>query len=422
MAEIKLDFIDVKKNRVEFKYTVSEEIKKFFSNKLDFFYEYPEQYDLSKVPASVLSVPFVMNMMPLVWISNTELVVDSLDEVFYDSLSEVLSGFKRVHPDVTFGGKLTVKLLEKNEYKADDKKKALLFSGGVDAVSTLVTHFDEKPMLVNVWGADVHPNDLENHRVIEWDLMKFSKELKIPFIFIRSSIRWCFDEPFLSYYYKDTIHDTWWHGMQHGVGLLSLLAPYDYLENVSTNYIASTYTIKDIGVVRCISYPFVDSALKTGATQCYHDGFGYRRIDKMKNIVAFANGSEASNSIPLKVCFYPQRGENCCKCEKCLRTMAAVLVMGGTLSQFGFHPDYHEAEKYIKRFCDKNILTDDVLPFWTDIKKFLIENGTNNFRMNWIANYQFNTFRPKWYTPIEKQIRTCLGKIRHGMFKMRKRK
>lgn len=421
MPVIKLNAIITKRNRVDFSYTVSEEIKRFFSSELNFFYEYPEQYDLSKVPESILAVPFVMNMMPLVWISNTELMTDRLDDSFYNSLQDVLAGFKQVHPDVAFGGKLTVKQLEKNEYVPDETKKALLFSGGVDAVSTLVSHIDEKPMLINVWGADVHPDDMENHRVIERDLNRFSNELKLPFMFIRSSIRWCFDEPYLSEYYKDTIHDTWWHGMQHGVGLLSLLAPYDYLEKVSTNYIASSYTKRDIGKVRCISFPFVDSVLKMGPTQCIHDGFEKRRIDKMENIVTFAMGNKDVDSIPLKVCFHPRNGENCCKCEKCLRTMAAIMVMGGNLNQFGFIPDYSSAEDYIKRFCDRNIMSEEVITFWDEIREFVRENGTSNPKMNWIADYQFNTYQPKWYTPLETQIRIRLGRIRHALFEMRKK-
>lgn len=418
---IKLNAIVTRKNRVDFSYTVSEEIKNFFSSDLNFFYEYPEQYNLSNVPESILAVPFVMNMMPLVWISNTELVVNRLDDSFYNSLQDVLAGFRRVHPDVAFGGKLTVKQLEKNEYEVDDTKKALLFSGGVDAVSTLVTHIDEKPMLINVWGADVHPDDMENHRVIERDLNQFSKELRLPFMFIRSSIRWCFDESYLSEYYKNAIHDTWWHGMQHGVGLLSLLAPYDYLEKVSTNYIASSYTKRDIGTIRCISFPFVDSVLKVGTTQCFHDGFEKRRVDKIESIVASVARSKDKLLIPLKVCFYPRNGENCCKCEKCLRTMAAILVMGGNLGQFGFIPDYPNVENYIERFCDRNIVADDVITFWVELRGFVKKHGTSNLKMNWIADYQFNTFQPKWYTPLETRIRIRLGKIRHALFEMRKK-
>ncbi len=420
MPIIKLNTIKITKNRVDFFYTVSEEIKKFFSSDLNFFYEYPEQYDLSRVPKSILAIPFVMNMMPLVWISNTELLVNRLDYDFYDSLQYVLTGFKRVHPDVAFCGKLTVKQLEKNEYEVDHEKKALLFSGGVDAVSTLVTHFDEKPMLINVWGADVHPNDMENHKVIERDLIQFSEELKLPFFFIRSSIRWCFNEPYLSEYFKNMIHDTWWHGMQHSVGLLSLLAPYDYLERISTNYIASSYTEKDIGIVRCISYPFVDSMLKMGTTHCFHDGFEKRRIEKIENIVTFSAKNRVI--IPLKVCFHPSNGENCCKCEKCLRTMAEILAIGGELRQFGFFPDYSNVEMYIKRFCDKNILDEnDVLAYWRDTSEFVKKNGSRNSKMNWLVNYQFNTFCPKWYTQLETWIRIRLGKIRHKLFEMRKK-
>jgi hypothetical protein len=244
---------------------------------------------LDDIPESVLVIPFVMNFMPLIWISNGILIIDKLDATFFESLSDILKGYKKVHPNIDFKGKLSVKELEKNSYLPNADKKAMLFSGGADAVSTLVTHISEKPMLINIWGADIQLDDIENHNIIEKDLNFFTKENSLSFFFIKSSLRWCFDEDFLSKYYKPLTHDNWWHGMQHGVGLLSLLAPYDYLEKVSFNYIASSYTPKDVGIARCASYPFIDSKLKMMSTNCFHDGFENRRIDKINNIVSFAN-------------------------------------------------------------------------------------------------------------------------------------
>lgn len=421
MEKIILERIIVEKNKVEFEYNIPEKLRVFFNEKINFFYEYPEQYDLSEVPVSVLVIPFVMNLMPLIWISNALLIVDALDNAFYISLNEVLVGFQKVHPDVHFGGKLIVNQLVKNEYIPNIEKKVLLFSGGVDAISTLISHIDEKPMLINVWGADVHPYDTKNHKVIKRDLDKISMEMGLSFFVIRSSIRWCFNESYLSDYYRDTICDTWWHGMQHSVGLLSLLAPYDYLEKISTNYIASSYTEKHIGIVRCISYPFVDSKLKIVSTQCYHDGFELGRLDKIKNIVNFANELAHSQEIPMKVCFRPKNGKNCCKCEKCLRTMSVILAMGSPLERFGFYPDYHNPEQYIKKFCDRNILSEDVLSYWMDTSCYVKENGLSGFKMYWIADYQFNTFKSKWYSPFETSVRICLGKFRKILFEVRRR-
>ena len=418
MISIKLDKVTVNKNKVLFDYKIPDQIKKFFSDSMNFYYEYPEEIDLSTVPISILTVPFVMNMMPFIWISGSELLVDSLDETFFYSLNDVLEGFKKVHPKVEFSGKLSVEQLEKNEYKVDNNSKAMLFSGGVDAVSTLVTHMDEKPMLINIWGADIHPDDNNNHLLIKKDLENFSNEVGLPFFFIRSSIRWCFDERYLSEYYRDMIHDTWWHGMQHGVGLLSLLAPYDYVKKIAINYIASSYTEQDVGVVKCISYPFVDSMLKIASTICIHDGFEKRRIDKVENIVLYLK--EMDKKLSLKVCFRPQNGENCCKCEKCLRTMSAILIMNGEVRNYGFNPDYRIVEKYIKKFCDKTIFDESVLMFWRDIRDYVIEHGTKNSNMGWLSSYKFNTFKPKWYTPIETQIRIKLGKVRHWLFNVRR--
>lgn len=413
MNRIELKGIKIIGNRVEFNYTFSEQLSIFFSESIKFYYEYPENIDLECVPESILIIPFVMNVMPLAWISKSLVYVKCIDESFYYSLTNVLAGLKKIHPNIDFDGALEAEAIEKNDFEVHNENKVLLFSGGVDALSSLASHYSERPILVNVWGADIHPDDNENYSVIKQDLKSLSENMNLSLLTVRSSLRWFLNEPLLSSYYKNDIKDTWWHGMQHSVGLLSLLAPFDYIHNIKTNYIASSYTKEAIGVVRCVSFPFIDSCLKIGTTDCYHDGFEYSRINKVHNIVRLKRQEFPEINIPLKVCFYTQKGDNCCKCEKCLRTMAAILVLNEKIENYGFIPDYTNAEKYIKRFLDRTIISSVSLPFWKEISQYVIENGTKNRSIEWIGNYVYNTFKSKWYTPIENGIRIKLGKIRH---------
>ncbi len=333
MNKIKLKKINVVRNVVSFTYEKPKEIGKFFSQENDFFYEYPCGFDLSNVPNSILAIPFVMNFMPIAWMTNTSIHVDELDKSFYDCIPHILNGLKRVYPEVRFGGELIVDKVEENIYVTDGRP-AILFSGGVDAMSVLASHYKEQPTLVNVWGADVTLDDYDNHDVIDRDLSVIAKNVGVDYFYVKSSLRFCFVESELHKEFAPILKDYWWHGIQHSIGLLSLLAPYDYLCHVPVNYIASSFTEKQIGKVRCVNFPFIDDCVKIASTKCIEDGFDLRRIDKIMQIIAFA--SDKNTTLNMKVCFNPILGQNCCECEKCLRTIAAIIVGGVYRQNSGF--------------------------------------------------------------------------------------
>lgn len=44
------------------------------------FLEY--NYDISDIPNSILAIPFVSNVIPLVWITDSTILINELDESF----------------------------------------------------------------------------------------------------------------------------------------------------------------------------------------------------------------------------------------------------------------------------------------------------------------------------------------------------
>jgi len=53
-----------------------------------------------------------------------------------------------MYPEFSFKGKINVKNIIKNTYSNDNS--LVLFSGGVDAFQTLLSHIDEKPYLLTL--------------------------------------------------------------------------------------------------------------------------------------------------------------------------------------------------------------------------------------------------------------------------------
>lgn len=392
---VKLDRISVDKNTIYYEYSYDEDLSRFFNKTTAFFIEYPSKEDFTNVPESILAVPFVMNFMPLIWMTNSELNISSLDKSFYNSIPDILAGLRRVYPDVQFGGQLVVDRIIDNSVPTDGHP-VILFSGGVDAMSVLASHYSESPILVNVWGADIGLDDVENHDVIEKELSSLSKSLGVDYFYIKSSLRFCFVEYELHRNFAPILKDYWWHGIQHSIGLLSLLAPFDYLNHVPVNYIASSFTEKQVGHVRCVNYPFIDDCVSIASTKSKEDGFEYRRIDKINNIVDFSE--KQGVKLNLKVCFHPVFGQNCCVCEKCLRTIAIIIACGGTPSQYGFEVSEKEALLRIKRYVDKNILSEGALADWLGLQEYVLSNHCSEQKVKWLATYKFNNYKPSLVT------------------------
>lgn len=72
------------------------------------------------------------------------------------------------------------------------------------------------------------------------------------------------------------------------------------------------------------SNPITDRLLSSSSFSTVHDAAGFTRIDKIR---ALADWAEASSD--LRVCLRgKERDENCCRCEKCIRTILEYRLLG----------------------------------------------------------------------------------------------
>lgn len=77
---------------------------------------------------------------------------------------------------------------------------------------------------------------------------------------------------------------SWWHEFQHGMGLITLMAPVAYKEKVRRLYIASSYTA-DVKNLICTSGPSIDNFVQFSGCEVVHDGFESNRQEKVRYIV-----------------------------------------------------------------------------------------------------------------------------------------
>ena len=369
MEEIILTKIEKKENIVKYSFSITDGYKEFFSNK-DFVIEYPENID--SVPDGILAIPFVANVIPIIWITNGTLYIKNLDKDFYDCLTEVKKGYETLFPETRFEGNLIVDNV--TCINRDSNGTALLFSGGLDALNTLVEHLSEKPNLLTIWGSDIQYENTAGWEIVRQGVEDSAQKFNLPINTIRSSFREFDNEAALHNRFSKQLKDSWWHGIKHGIALLSHVAPYAYLHSISTVYIASSYCPAD-GMVRCASSPLTDNFVRFNGAKVIHDGFEYSRQDKIHNVVEYVK--RTGNPVSMRVCWETQTGSNCCRCEKCYRTMAGLLAEGANPQEYGFEkatetlPLMHS---YIICQCSHYVALQD---YWIHIRNKIIENKAN---------------------------------------------
>lgn len=354
--------------------------------------DYPEK--LCNISDAVLAIPFVCNVLPIIWLMNAELVVAELDKDFYDSIEKIKWGYINMYPAAMWRGKLKVESLVQYYMPNSTTNSIVFFSGGLDAVTTLYRHIDENPKLLSVWGADVEFDNKEGWSKIQQIIDDQAKRYNLDHINVRSSFR-KFDNEFnLEKDLCKPLKDGWWHGVKHGIGLIGHAAPIACLYNVKHIYIASSNCPED-GIVTCASHPTIDNNIRFCGAQIIHDGFEMSRQKKVQYIVGKRKETK-EDEIPLHVCWQSKTGNNCCRCEKCYRSMLAIWIEGDDPQKYGFDITTECFREIYREMALKYEYSKVIAIQWTQLQKGMRANQLmlkekNYYKdIKWVLEYDFN--------------------------------
>lgn len=340
--KIKVKKINIVDNFIKYDYEVLGEWSQYF-NKEKFFIEYSQ--NVEKVPYSIAVIPLLCNVLPIAWIFDAEILVEEIDKDFYESINDFKQGYIKMYPRIEFLGTVIANKIV--QFTQDNTNKSLaLFSGGVDAFYTFLSHIQEKPYIATIWGADISLNDYNGWSKVLNHTLETSNLYDVEGLWIKSSFRMFIDEGKLTNAVYSKANDGWWHGFQHGIGLIGHIAPITYLNNINRVYIAASFTIKEKGKVTCASDPTIDDNVRFCGCNVKHDGYD---ADRQKKIEFICKYSEENNvEIPLRVCWESKGGSNCCKCEKCYRTIFGILAEKQNPIKFGFNYTDEEFKEIVK--------------------------------------------------------------------------
>jgi hypothetical protein len=176
------------------------------------------------------------------------------------------------------------------------------FTGGVDSFYTLQQHRQEITHLIFVSGFDVPLHRSAARELVTRELRRTAQEIGLPLIEVETNLREFSNS--LSFSWED----------QHGAGLAAVahfLAP-----QFAKIYIPSSYALPFL--LPYGSHPGLDPLWNANSLELVHDGIEATRFEK---IGALSSWDTAIRN--LRVCWQVVEGQyNCCRCRKCLWTMA----------------------------------------------------------------------------------------------------
>ena len=283
----------VEESKVVFHQETSFLIKPYFRENLFINYD----IDLSEVPVSILNIPFVANIYPMCWFLGATLKVKSLDKNFFESIEKVKQEFAKFYPEILFrNSKLIVEQLEETNHVSNNK--AMLFSGGVDALYTYSRLDNQDVKLITIHGADI-----EIQNVSQWEKIKsITKSLELtksnPYFFIKSNVRRFYRSKTEKLIFNN--NQDWWTLIQHGLSLTSLIAPIAYKNNIGEIYIGSTLDTSKDFLPWGSSY--IDNYIAWASTQVIHHGQEANRFTKMRLLCDYFQ--EKKIPTPFRVCYY----------------------------------------------------------------------------------------------------------------------
>jgi hypothetical protein len=321
----------------------------------EFFVEYDENLKLDDLEYSILQIPFILNVIPIIWMSGEKYHIEQLDKTLASSLENIRGAFRTMYPNIPWSGELVADQYVNTPNAALQEKRpverlAILYSGGVDSVCTSLRHADKKQLLISIWGPGVALENEPGWLVSQERCKQFARAHGHAVTFLKSNLnRFLYTSALKSQ--PRTIYGeppNWWEDVQHGLGLIGLTAPVLRLERCPRLLLASTFTHNYQGAHG--SHYLINRNLRWNGASVSYDSPDLTRHEKLQFINDFCE-KHGKVKPKINVCFSDirARADNCCRCEKCLRTITGLLLEGASIHEYGFNISPKEAAELVKQ-------------------------------------------------------------------------
>ena len=296
--------------------------------------DYHGGIDLSEIDPALLILPALGAVLPVSYASGVPVKVETVDAAFADATEQMAPVWSAGYPKFAAAGTFSLHGRRVAAQRSATSHDALLlYSGGLDSVTSLLANRDHIHTLLSVWGGDVSLSDDGLWQDLSSLISQSPLAKGYCQITARTNWRDLVKQFRLIHDFMDEGGD-WWAGAQHGLTLLTLAAPVTAARGLERIYIASSHTADYL--VPHGSAPETDNLVRWTGTDVVHDCFELSRQEKI--IHHIAPYMRAGGSVTLAVCHQPGRGLNslnCGRCEKCLRTATGLMSAGVAPAEAG---------------------------------------------------------------------------------------
>jgi hypothetical protein len=379
----------------------TNDLGKFLKTR-ELFVEYDS--DIS-VNDSLLTIPLTATVLPLAWLTGSDIYVSCIDRSFKESMDKLQNYFKSIYPRAPFTTDIHAEELLENkiEVTETEKKTGLLFSGGADSMYSLLTNMHLKPRMIMFWGIDdfSYPE-----RKGHWDktiniYREFAERKNLDFNLVKTNISQILDNRRIGHrFYRELYNGEVRVALQHSLILLPILAPLS-MERFNHVIIAASFIPSyDFSKNPRAAVPKADEQIKWADLTVKHDGFTESRNDKI--IGAISDYIKIDN-LTLRVCLRSPLNKgsiNDSTCEKCLRTIASLTLAGVDPNICGFHVD-DSTFRSMKIYWE-NARFSHPGYHWNQIKNSIpakIEHdiyGSKKF-FDWFRDFDFMKTEKNWF-------------------------
>lgn len=321
-----------------------------FLRESTFFIEYEPTTNLTKLPFSIVTVPFVMCMMPIIWASNRTWTINSIDKELYESLKVLRSVFKLFYPSLSWEGDLVPKKIKMNASKQvkDSKHISVLFSGGLDAVCSSFRHNNKEQLLITLHGYDVPFGKKTMWHNVQQQCQGFADKYGHQISFIHFNFRSVINVQKLAKISKEI--PVWIEYTSEALSHIGVAIPLLFERGYAKILMASSVTQEYPFAYG--THPAIDNFIACAGINAFHDGVKLTRLEKVKTVKKIAENQHIAKPV-LRVCWgNDKQGGNCCMCEKCLRTMHEILILGEDLATWGFNCSLKELKHNTEKFLE----------------------------------------------------------------------
>lgn len=308
--------------------------------------------------------PFVVAaIVPAFWLGEARILIEGeICPELRDGLTTVMSLFKYWYVMNRSLVRIEAKTSSDIPSPRTSERSALFFTGGIDSFAALrLNRLNFRPGHAGyikdgiiVYGLEVENRDSFTHVINSLSQVADNADMKLMPVF--TNIRY--------------LHDDWvfWYDAFMGAALCAVAHAFN--KRLTAVSIASDYDIPNLRPHG--SHPLIEPNFSSCDLKIKYDGITVSRLEKTRLIsdwdIALQNIRVCNKSA-----LYRSDLLNCGECEKCIRTMLALLVLGVLDQTRSFGQTDVTEEQILSTY-----LNDKVFPFYEELIPILIEKGRHD--------------------------------------------